>query len=125
MTLSGGWSLWSQGFQQAINIDIIFFAKEIKKKPRFCLSSIEGTIITYCWISFTKYFPCFFQMTEHCKTRSGACAIMLLILISVGLCNGRPFSHFEDSSTGRLKVILYMYKIQRIMTAQLTRSPVF
>lgn len=65
-------------------------------------------------------------MTEHCKTRSGARAIMLLILISVGLCNGRPFSHFEDSSTGRLKVILYMYKIiQRIMTAQLTTSPVF
>ena len=54
-------------------------------------------------------------MTEHCKTRSGAGAIMLLILISVGLCNGRPFSHFEDSSTGRLKVILYLYKIQRIM----------
>ena len=64
-------------------------------------------------------------MTERCKTRSGAGAIMLLILISVGLCNGRPFSHFEDSSTGRLKVILYMYKIQRIMTAQLTKSPVF
>ena len=54
-------------------------------------------------------------MTEHFKTQAGAGVIMLQIFISVSLCNGRPFSPFEDSSTGWLKVVLYLYKIQRIM----------